>query len=641
MTVVDRGRWTLRARRRPDRPRGHRDAGPRAGPHADRRRRPGRARRRPVRRAGHARPHRARRRAHAPCCAAPPTTPTPSSGWWSPTPSSSSSSPRWPTRCRARASSTAAWSRRTRVASTPVLCLTKADLADPSRSRRSTASWSCRSSSRRRDRPPDALPSCSTGGSRRWSGIRGWGSPRWSTARPGRGAGHGVVSAVGKGRHTTVAAIALPLPDGRGWVVDTPGVRSFGLAHVTPDDVPAAFDDLAAAIEDCPRGCGHLGPPADPECALDVLVAEGKLRPARLAALRRVLGRARLIRRGILPAGRPGRCTDDRRRSTGGAGNSASATTSATRRWWRSTATSRRAAGRRGVRRAVGRRGGRHHGGELEGLLSDLPEPHSGASGMVPAPVAAAAAEMPVIRAKAGAGRPVRGFLRPPRGYGRDPVRGLGAVLHDRRRWRFLLTGVVLYGGRHGQATTATAARRLAADGGTADRPSTAEADPGAIGDREVGQRLSEPSTGGGGGGEPGVEVAARPGSVTRAAAPRRPPCAAPTAVARSSRSVCAQRSSVAGDHGDHARGEPSLAVLATSRAGSPRRPTTCRTPSRRGPARSRTRSCPRASRRPTAPSRCGGSRSRCPGRCRCGRRSGVELLRKGFEGDVVAVGGR
>jgi ribosome biogenesis GTPase / thiamine phosphate phosphatase len=99
------------------------------------------------------------------------------------------------------------------------------------------------------------------------------------------------VSAVGKGRHTTTAALALPLPAERagGWVVDTPGVRSFGLAHVTADDVPAAFDDLAAAIEDCPRGCGHLGPPADPECALDTLVADGRLRPARLAALRRVL----------------------------------------------------------------------------------------------------------------------------------------------------------------------------------------------------------------------------------------------------------------------------------------------------------------------------------------------------------------
>jgi ribosome biogenesis GTPase len=100
----------------------------------------------------------------------------------------------------------------------------------------------------------------------------------------------GLVTAIGKGRHTTTAALALPLPADRGgWVVDTPGVRSFGLAHVTPDDVIAAFGDLAAAIDDCPRGCGHLGPPADPECALDALVERGQLRPGRLAALRRVL----------------------------------------------------------------------------------------------------------------------------------------------------------------------------------------------------------------------------------------------------------------------------------------------------------------------------------------------------------------
>ena len=65
----------------------------------------------------------------------------------------------------------------------------------------------------------------------------------------------------GTGRHTTVAAIALPLPDGRGWVVDTPGVRSFGLAHVTPDDVPAAFDDLAAAIEDTLGVSNHVPVP--------------------------------------------------------------------------------------------------------------------------------------------------------------------------------------------------------------------------------------------------------------------------------------------------------------------------------------------------------------------------------------------
>ncbi|NDK91617.1 ribosome small subunit-dependent GTPase A [Gordonia desulfuricans] len=85
----------------------------------------------------------------------------------------------------------------------------------------------------------------------------------------------GVVSGVGKGRHTSTQSVALPLPgDGatqRSWVVDTPGIRSFGLAHVGPDDIIDAFDDLRDAIENCPRGCTHLGPPADPECALDAL----------------------------------------------------------------------------------------------------------------------------------------------------------------------------------------------------------------------------------------------------------------------------------------------------------------------------------------------------------------------------------
>ncbi|MFF0543057.1 ribosome small subunit-dependent GTPase A [Nocardia thailandica] len=94
----------------------------------------------------------------------------------------------------------------------------------------------------------------------------------------------GEVSGVGKGKHTSTQSVALPLPEG-GWVIDTPGVRSFGLAHITPDDVIAAFTDLAEAIEDCPRGCTHLGPPADPECALDEL--PGKER--RVAAIRQLL----------------------------------------------------------------------------------------------------------------------------------------------------------------------------------------------------------------------------------------------------------------------------------------------------------------------------------------------------------------
>lgn len=95
----------------------------------------------------------------------------------------------------------------------------------------------------------------------------------------------GVVSGVGKGRHTSTQSVALPLPEG-GWVIDTPGLRSFGLAHIAPDDVVTAFSDLSSAVADCPRGCGHRGAPADPECALDGLTGA----PAqRVAAAHRLL----------------------------------------------------------------------------------------------------------------------------------------------------------------------------------------------------------------------------------------------------------------------------------------------------------------------------------------------------------------
>lgn len=96
----------------------------------------------------------------------------------------------------------------------------------------------------------------------------------------------GTVTGVGKGRHTSVSAIALALPDG-GWVIDTPGVRSFGLAHVTADDLLQTFDDLLPATVDCPPGCDHCGP--DVGCALDAFVARGGARPGRLASFRRLL----------------------------------------------------------------------------------------------------------------------------------------------------------------------------------------------------------------------------------------------------------------------------------------------------------------------------------------------------------------
>ncbi|MFJ5264031.1 ribosome small subunit-dependent GTPase A [Streptomyces sp. NPDC088387] len=96
----------------------------------------------------------------------------------------------------------------------------------------------------------------------------------------------GHVNAVtGRGRHTTTSALALPLSDHGGWVVDTPGVRSFGLAHVDPSRVINAFPDLVPGTENCPRACSH----DEPECALDAWVAEGHADPARLYSLRRLL----------------------------------------------------------------------------------------------------------------------------------------------------------------------------------------------------------------------------------------------------------------------------------------------------------------------------------------------------------------
>jgi ribosome biogenesis GTPase len=96
----------------------------------------------------------------------------------------------------------------------------------------------------------------------------------------------GVNLVTGRGRHTSTSAIALALPGG-GWIVDTPGIRSFGLAHVQPDGLLRAFPDLSRAADDCSRGCTH-GADA-PECGLDLAVAAGRVDAVRVESFRRLL----------------------------------------------------------------------------------------------------------------------------------------------------------------------------------------------------------------------------------------------------------------------------------------------------------------------------------------------------------------
>lgn len=106
----------------------------------------------------------------------------------------------------------------------------------------------------------------------------------------GRATGH-VNEVTGRGRHTSTSAIAAPMPGGEGgWIVDTPGIRSFGLAHVEPERIVSLFADLVEGTEGCPRGCSH----DEAECGLDEFVesAEVEEREAlrtRLGSLRRLL----------------------------------------------------------------------------------------------------------------------------------------------------------------------------------------------------------------------------------------------------------------------------------------------------------------------------------------------------------------
>ncbi|MDQ6716037.1 MAG: ribosome small subunit-dependent GTPase A [Actinomycetota bacterium] len=99
----------------------------------------------------------------------------------------------------------------------------------------------------------------------------------------------GIVNQVtGRGRHTSTSVVALRLPGDDGWVIDTPGIRTFGLAHVEPARIITFFPDLELGTQECPRGCTH----DEPECALDDFVAHGAAGPAgasRLDSMRRLL----------------------------------------------------------------------------------------------------------------------------------------------------------------------------------------------------------------------------------------------------------------------------------------------------------------------------------------------------------------
>jgi ribosome biogenesis GTPase / thiamine phosphate phosphatase len=171
----------------------------------------------------------------------------------------------------------------------PILCLTKTDLAPAAPFAEQFADLDLTVVTAGRDDPLNAVAHLLVGKITVLLGHSGVGkSTLVNRLVPEADRAVGEVTDIGRGRHTSTQSVALPLTSGQhtGWVIDTPGIRSFGLAHIEPDDVVLAFSDLAEAIKDCPRGCGHMGPPADPECALDALTGPAA---RRVAAARRLL----------------------------------------------------------------------------------------------------------------------------------------------------------------------------------------------------------------------------------------------------------------------------------------------------------------------------------------------------------------
>ncbi|WP_144823418.1 small ribosomal subunit biogenesis GTPase RsgA [Marinobacter piscensis] len=95
-----------------------------------------------------------------------------------------------------------------------------------------------------------------------------------------------VSESTGKGVHTTTTARLFHLPMG-GDLIDSPGIREFGLWHMTPQEIEYGFREIRKVIGYCKfRNCRHMG---DPGCAIDAAVAEGSLSPERRQSFHRIL----------------------------------------------------------------------------------------------------------------------------------------------------------------------------------------------------------------------------------------------------------------------------------------------------------------------------------------------------------------
>ena len=173
----------------------------------------------------------------------------------------------------------------------PILCITKVDLADPTEFLKNFENMNVDVVLHRSDEPNlDALHKILKGHTSVAVGHSGVGKSTLVNALAPtamRATGH-VNAVTGRGRQTSTSVRAIALDDG--WIIDTPGVRSFGLGHIKPENLLRSFEDLYEIIETCPRDCNHTT--EAPDCALDDAIAAGKLGDSvtsRVDSLRRIM----------------------------------------------------------------------------------------------------------------------------------------------------------------------------------------------------------------------------------------------------------------------------------------------------------------------------------------------------------------
>jgi ribosome biogenesis GTPase len=105
----------------------------------------------------------------------------------------------------------------------------------------------------------------------------------------------GVISdALHSGRHTTTSTALYRVAGSDGWLVDSPGMKVFGLAHCTPEALANAFVELRDLAPMCRfRDCRH---DREPGCAVQAAVVAGTVAPQRVALLRTLVGEAEMAR---------------------------------------------------------------------------------------------------------------------------------------------------------------------------------------------------------------------------------------------------------------------------------------------------------------------------------------------------------